>query len=62
MEKIIITFTDEGPVIEVQGVKGPRCLVLTEDLEKALGQVSDRERKPEFYQQETVQDRLRQRR
>ena len=59
-EKIIITFTDDGPVIEVQGVQGQKCLELTEGIEHALGKAGDRKKKPEFYQSETTPERLRQ--
>lgn len=62
-EKILITFSGEGDAqIEVQGVKGQKCLALTEDLEKALGQVKERRKKPEFHLQETAEEKLRQKR
>lgn len=60
-EKIIITFDEVGnPTIEVQGVKGKKCLELTKPLEDALGVVQSRQKKPEFYQRVTVEEHLRQ--
>lgn len=57
-EKIIISFDESGgSSIEVQGVKGRKCLALTEDLERALGKVEERKRKPEFFA--SVEDQAR---
>lgn len=51
-QEIIISFSEDGtPSIEVKGVKGPSCLKLTEDLERVLGAVENRQKKPEFRQQ-----------
>ncbi|MCP4133341.1 MAG: DUF2997 domain-containing protein [bacterium] len=50
--KIIITETGEVQ-LEVSGVDGPKCLKITEDLEDALGEVLVREKKSEFYKEET---------
>ena len=49
-----ISISPEGEVmIEVEGVKGKQCLAITEDLEKELGIVLNREKKSEFYQEDT---------
>jgi hypothetical protein len=49
-----ISISETGEVqIEVSGVKGSKCLSLTEDIEKELGVVLLREKKSEYYQQET---------
>ena len=59
-QKIVISFSDDGtPTIEVEGVAGQGCLKLTEDLERALGVVEDREKKAVFYQQAEVGVRVR---
>lgn len=51
-ERIIVNISTEGDVsIEVQGVKGKKCLGLTEELEKELGVVIDRKYKKEFREQ-----------
>jgi hypothetical protein len=51
-QEIIISFSKDGtPSIEVKGVKGSSCLKLTEDLERALGAVENRQKKPEFRQE-----------
>jgi len=52
-----ITINDKGEVrISVSGVNGPRCMELTADLEQALGLVVSREKKSEFYKQNTQTD------
>ena len=52
-----ITITETGEVqIEVEGVKGSKCLKLTEDIENELGEVISREKKSEFYQQDISSD------
>lgn len=49
MEEIKLKIMPDGQVrIEVRGVDGPRCLELTEALEKELGLVVKREKTPEF--------------
>jgi len=35
--------------IDVKNGEGPSCLKETEDLEEKLGEVTSREKKPEFY-------------
>jgi hypothetical protein len=50
IQEIDVFLQTDGTVrIEVRGVKGQKCLALTEDLEKLLGgQVIAREKTPEF--------------
>ena len=48
-----ITIGKDGGVnIEVKGVGGPDCLEFSKFLEDELGEVIDRERTPEFYQEQ----------
>lgn len=52
-----ITITDTGEIeIEVDGIKGSRCLDITKDIEEELGVVINREKKSEYYQDETNTD------
>jgi hypothetical protein len=54
-EEIIITIDEQGnTTLEVRGVKGKRCISLTEFIEQELGRVQKRRRKPEYYQSEQV--------
>ena len=58
MKQIIIEVNTDGEVkIEAVGFKGASCERQTAALEKALGTIKSRKRKPEFYQQvETKQN------
>lgn len=48
-----ITIGPDGGVrITTHGLKGQACLAETKDLEKALGEVKQREKTREFYQEE----------
>ena len=48
-----ITIGPDGVVrIVTHGLKGQACLAETKDLEKALGEVKQREKTREFYQEE----------
>ena len=48
-----ITIGPDGEVhIVTRGLKGQACLAETKDLEKALGEVKQREKTREFYQEE----------
>lgn len=54
--EIEITIGADGEVsLEVEGVKGRRCLDLARPFEEALGEVSERTHKPAFYQTEVAQ-------
>ena len=56
----------EGPIlfvedvnIDVEGVKGKACTDITKSIEEALGgDVTSRKKKPEFFDKETVKDKL----
>ena len=51
LQEIDIFIEKDGQVkLEVRGVKGPGCLDLTRDLEKALGGHVEREMRPEAYE------------
>lgn len=52
-DELEISITAEGDVsINVIGAKGKKCLDLTKDLEEILGIVTERETKPQFYEQD----------
>jgi len=48
-QNVIIKIDEKGKVyIEVDGVKGKKCLQITKDIEKILGTIEKRVLKPEF--------------
>lgn len=48
-ERIKVNISNDGEVtLDVQGVKGKRCLDITKGLEEALGVVTEREAKKEM--------------
>ncbi len=52
-DELEISINSEGDVsINVIGAKGKKCLDLTKDLEELLGVVTQRETKPQFYENE----------
>jgi len=54
-EKIrIIIMPDGSSTVEVLGVKGKRCLKITEELEGELGNVTERKAKTEMQEKETA--------
>lgn len=54
-EKLIILIDKEGnPSIEVEGVKGKRCLDLTKELEGILGVVKTKTPKKEMAERPVV--------
>ena len=54
-EKIrIIIMPDGTSTVEVLGVKGKRCLKMTEELEGELGNVTQRKAKAEMQEKETI--------
>ena len=54
-EKIrIIIMPDGTSTVEVLGVKGKRCLKMTEELEGELGDVKERKAKAEMQEKETA--------
>lgn len=51
-QRIEFVIRPDGTVTEsVSGVTGGGCEELTRDIERSLGEVTDRERRAEFYQQ-----------
>jgi Protein of unknown function (DUF2997) len=55
-KRIEATIHENGEVtIEVHGATGAECEALTADLEKALGQTTNRQRKREYYQRAQTQ-------
>lgn len=54
-EKIrIIIMPDGSSSVEVLGVKGKRCLKMTEELEGELGDVTERKAKAEMQEKEAI--------
>jgi hypothetical protein len=48
MEELIVTIQEGEVQVEVQGVKGGRCLELTQAIESLLGKISSRRLKNDF--------------
>ena len=58
-QNIEIKINNEGKVfLEVSGVSGKKCLELTKELEKSLGEVENREFKPEFDDEDMMEDNI----
>ena len=52
MPQVIITIDAQGQAtVEAKNVTGSGCKKLTADIERALGQTSADQNKPEFFQQ-----------
>ena len=49
MEQLLVTIKDGNVVVEVEGIKGNRCLELTQAIENLIGKVDTRFAKNEFY-------------
>lgn len=50
--EITFTIDEDGSVqFEVTGVKGPRCLEITKELEKELGDVMEQRKTGEYYEE-----------
>ena len=55
MQQIIVSISADGDVqVEAKGVRGPGCAKLTEAIEKALGEVTKDQKKPEFSLSPTI--------
>ncbi len=54
MEQLIITIKGQTVVVEVNGVKGSRCLQLTQALEQLIGQTDSRLLKKNFHSQSQI--------
>jgi 8-oxo-dGTP pyrophosphatase MutT (NUDIX family) len=51
-----ITIDDDGEVqIEVKGINGPQCVLITRELEEELGIVLSREKSSEYYKEGQTQ-------
>lgn len=51
-DEIIIIIDEDGKInISVNGVKGSTCEELTKEIEKALGNVTERHKTEEYFQQ-----------
>ena len=46
-----------GVSVEVDGVKGGKCTDVTKQLEEALGTVSKRDKKPDYFKKEEIYDK-----
>jgi hypothetical protein len=65
MAKMNITITPNGDIkIQIEGVKGRRCLDFSKVFEETLGEVTDRKFTSEYYQEESIkrQDYLKEKR
>ena len=61
MEQITVNIAPDGAVsIDAAGFSGADCEQATRFLEKALGQVSRRTKKPEYWQQSAVRKQTQQ--
>ena len=50
-----IRIDENGEVsIEVKGVDGPRCVLVTRELEEELGLVTEQVKHSEYYKEETT--------
>ena len=58
MEQIIITIKDGSINVEVEGVKGARCVELTQAIEKLIGKVGDRCFKNDFYRSTKIEQSI----
>ena len=53
MAKVKVVVDEKGELrIEVEGVQGSSCELLTKNLEKELGEVGERKKKPEYYKKQ----------
>lgn len=61
MKRIEIEIDEQGEVsVEVSGAYGQECEAMTADIEKALGTVSSRKRKSEYYRAQRQQQHIQQ--
>ena len=52
---LYIRIDENGEVsIEVKGVDGPRCVLVTRELEEELGLVTEQVKHSEYYKEETT--------
>lgn len=49
-----VVIDETGEVhLETKGMKGKRCLEVAQQVAAAVGEIKDKQLKPEYYQQET---------
>jgi hypothetical protein len=54
MKTVTVTISPTGEVsVEAQGLTGPGCLLLSREIEQALGRVAGRQDKPAMHQPQT---------
>jgi hypothetical protein len=62
MEELEIVIEPDGTTrIHVKGIRGPRCLDVTREIEEELGEVIDRKYTPEYYDESdqlVLQDKM----
>lgn len=52
-QEINILIDENGNVsLDVSGVRGSKCVSMTEDIESFIGKIENREKKSEYYQQD----------
>lgn len=52
MQEIILTFNNKGECqVEAKGFKGKSCSTATDFLKKAMGEVTDFQRKAEWFEE-----------
>jgi len=58
IQQLEISIGADGTVrLQVQGISGPRCIALTEDVERVLGnQVMERILSDQYYDQQEVEE------
>lgn len=53
MAKMNVTIMPNGEVkMQIEGIKGKKCLDLSKGFEEALGEVADRKLTSEYYQEQ----------
>lgn len=53
-ETITITVDEDGEaIVEVNGVEGSSCEILTQELEETLGLTTEKQLKPEYHKKPT---------
>lgn len=55
----VVIRPDGSVTFEVKCAKGPSCMDLTRAIEESLGEVIERERTPDFYQEVEESEQIR---
>lgn len=59
---LTVTIDTQGnATVDVNGVVGPGCVEATRTIEAALGEIQERERKPEYYRRAALGNSVSQR-